>query len=90
MAPRLARWARFYRRCDIVYLRRPSLSLVYPRDQYRYLASLFQEEAEMEIYPCIRMGGEDCGIELERKGVEKIEYESPPEGIFLYFSRFSI
>ena len=73
-----------------LYVRRSPLSELYPRDQYRYLASLFQEKAEMEIYPCIRMGGEDCGIELERKGIEKIEYESPPEGIFLYFSRFSI
>lgn len=90
MAPRLARWARLDRRGDIVYVRGSPLSDLYPRDQYRHLASLFPQETEVEIYPRIPLGGEDRGIELEGEGVEKFCINPLGRGIFLYFSRFSI
>ena len=72
----MARRSRSTPRCHILYLRGSRLSELYPRDQYRYMAPLLPQKTEMEIYPCIQLGREDRGIELEGKGV------FPLEGIF--------
>lgn len=74
--------------CKYMGIRRSRLSCISLSLQSRYLSSLLPQATEMEIYTCIRVGREDRGNELERKGVEKIQHESPFQGFFCIFLAF--